>query len=179
MYIEPCCFDKQLRSMSRQPIAYFQTNGDVLVSSFLKALMQCVPGGMLILTMPQVDVPLLRKLYTYLVKDWLSAVVLLTSTDQTELIRGEFGDKIDRVHYAFHSQVIDGQLAMTNFSDCLVLQGAMLIEKDFSLCNYSLSCNRNAEMFKSALHGTVPRLRQQPVIKSEHQDVLKFLALDF
>ena len=157
--------------MSREPIAYFQTNGDVLVVNFLKALKQCVPGGVVIITLPEVGVPLLRKRYTYLVKEWASGIVLLTTNNQSDLVRSELGNQIDKVQYSFHGQVLDGQLAMTNFTDCLVLQGAMLLEKDFTLCNYSLTCDRNAEQFKSALHGTVARVRVQPHIRSLNEDV--------
>lgn len=174
-YIEPCCIDKQLPPVLKQPFAFFQSGGDWTVAELMKAASFLVEKAVCVLVIPEVDVFLLRKLNTFLVKKWYEGVVLLTNTNQADLVLSEFGSNIPRVHYATSPQVADGQFALTNFSNHLLIQGPMLLEKDFILSNYSSSMSSYSELFKAGLEAAIPKLRLHPIIESGNEKVKELL----
>jgi len=174
-YIEPCCIDKQLPPVLKQPFAFFQSGGDWTVIDLMKAASYLVEKAVCVLVIPEVDVFLLRKLNTYLVKGWYEGVVLLTNTNQADLVLSEFGSNISQVHYATSAQVADGQFALTNFSNHLLVQGPMLLEKDFILSNYSSYSGGSSSLFKAALEAAIPKLRLHPLIESDNEQVKNLL----
>lgn len=190
MYIQPCCIDKELPPIARQPFSFFQSNGDWTVDKLMSSVSQLVENAVCVLVIPEVDVFLLRTLNTYLAKDWYKSIILLTANNQTEMVRAEFGSNISRVLYAHHKQVTDGQFGLTNFKKHLMIQGPMLIANDFTLCSYSSSfvssndkdekrAKLSVSSFKSALDAIIPRLRMHADIASDDELIQKLITLDF
>ena len=117
-YIEPCCIDRQLPGLikqSRAGFCFFQTSGDVTLEKLLGAVSHMasgVGGHVLMLTVPEVDIPMLRTLAYYFRRGWTQALLLLTREAQTALIESELADYLASVHYAADPLIIDGQLAI-------------------------------------------------------------------
>ena len=117
-YIEPCCIDRQLPGLikqSRAGFCFFQTSGDVTLEKLLGAVSHMASGAgghILILTVPEVDIPMLRTLAYYFRRGWTQALLLLTREVQTALIESELADYLASVHYAADPLIIDGQLAI-------------------------------------------------------------------
>lgn len=179
MYIQPCCVDKELPPIVKQPFAFFQSNGDWDVSKLMSSVSYLIENPVCLMVIPEVNVFLLRTLNTYLEKDWYRSLCLLTAVNQTGLVKAEFGKNISCVHYANSKQVMDGQFALTNLYRHLVVQGPLLIENDFTLCNYSSFCGTDAGVFKSALEAAIPRLRMNATVTSDDELIVKLLSLDF
>lgn len=179
MYIQPCCIDKELPPIAKQPVAYFQSNGDWLLSDLLSSIAYLVPGSVCLITIPEVDVYLLRTLNTYLEKGWFSALMLVTNINQTELVRGELGKHIDRVQYGSDSHLLDGCLALTNFGQHLVVLGPLLLTKDFTYCQYSSSYARTPDLYGQAIESITPKLKLSATIRSKNEWVQKILKRDY
>lgn len=190
MYIQPCCIDKELPPIARQPFAFFQSNGDWTVEKLMKAISQLVEGSVCVLVLPEVNVFLLRTLNTYLAKEWYKSLILLTADNQAAMVRAEFGRNLPRVQYAHHKQVMDGQFLLTNFKQHLVVQGPLLLDNDFTLCNYSSSFGNiydkdsdraalTMSAFKASLDAVIPRLRMHTDIASDDEQIHKLISLDF
>lgn len=180
MYIQPCCIEKEIPQMMRkQPFSFFQSNGDWTVQDLLKAVGSLVPHAVCLLAIPEADVFLLRTLRTYLSKGWLRALVLVTSTPQGELVKQEMGSMLPLMTYASHDQVQDGLLALTDFGRFLVVQGAMLTEKDFSLCQYAGFYGPSSEVFASAVEALTARAKMGAFIRSPHEDIRSLLNKEY
>ena len=76
MYIEPCCIDKQLPALIRRSqggFCFFQTNGDCDLKKLLDSVSHMasgVGGHVLVLTVPEVDITMLRTLAYYFRRGW-------------------------------------------------------------------------------------------------------------
>lgn len=175
MYIEPCCIDKQLPPVVRQPFAFFQSNGDWAVQKLMSAVSHMVPESVCILVIPSVDVSLLRVLNHYLSRGWYKAVMLLTAENQEDLVRRELSGMLDRVHYAIDNHVLDGQLILTSDGLTLAIQGAMLLEPDFSLCSYSSAYGNDLRILQEVTDAIIPIFRLHTVISSENEEVVAIL----
>lgn len=190
MYIQPCCINQELPPIARQPFSFFQSNGDWTVDKLMASVSQLVENAVCVMVIPEVNVFLLRTLNTYLAKDWYKSIILLTTSNQAEMVRAEFGSNISRVLYAHHKQVADGQFALTNFKHYLVIQGPLLLENDFTLCSYSSSygnsndsngerAKQTVSSFKAAFDAVIPRLRMHTDIASDNELIQKLINLDF
>lgn len=179
MYIQPCCIATELPPIARQPFAYFQSNGDWLLTDLMASVSQLVPGSVCLITIPEVDVFLLRTLSNYFEKGWFKALLLVTNKNQAALVRNELEPYLDRVCYTFDAHVLDGMFALTNFSRFLAIQGAMLTKKDFTLCQYSSSYGNDAELFKSATEAILPKLKMTTVLPCSHELIVKLLNKKF
>jgi hypothetical protein len=83
------------------------------------------------------------------------------------------------VTYANHHQVQDGLLALTDFGKFLVVQGAMLTEKDFSLCQYSGYYGTDGKVFASAVEAVSARAKMGAFIVSPHEDIRSLLNKEY
>ena len=195
MFIEPCCIDKQLPALIKsQKFCFFQTNGDCTLSKVLNAVSSMVgnDGHVMVLTVGEVDVMMLRTLEQYLRREWSKAVLLLTARSQEALVRSELGGYLKRVHYAVDPMVVDGQIALigcrkgdtggdrprSDIGDStegsvptvsLIIQGAMLGQVDFSLSLYAAWLGKDKEVVKSAINPIVAKLKTKAVIDHHEQ----------
>ena len=180
MYIQPCCIEKELpQLLKQQSFCFFQSNGDWQVTDLMKSVSCLIPHSLILLAIPEVDVFLLRTIRTYLSKGWYRGFVLLTSSPQAELVKSEMGNLIQLVSYANHYQVQDGMLALTDFNKYLVIQGAMLLEKDFSLCKYTAYYGTEPRLFASAIEAETARVKMGAFIKSPYEDIKSLLDKDY
>ena len=193
MYIEPCCIDKQLPALIRRSqggFCFFQTNGDCDLKKLLDSVSHMASGGgghVLVLTIPEVDITMLRTLAYYFRRGWTRALLLLTRAVQTELIQTELADYIDHIHYAADPLIIDGQLAILSTSTVpepaegqgssgLIIQGAMLSQPDFSLSLYTACLTTDRDIIRSAIDPAIAKLKAKPQIDhSQHPEVARIL----
>lgn len=180
MYIQPCCIEKEIPQLLKQdPFCFFQSNGDWTVRDLMKAVSEMVPHAVCLMALPEVDVYLLRTLRTYLSKGWYRGLVLVTAEPQGEMVKQEMGSMLPLVTYANHNQVQDGLLALTDFGKFLVVQGAMLTEKDFSLCQYSGYYGTDGKVFASAVEAVSARAKMGAFIVSPHEDIRSLLNKEY
>ena len=197
MYIEPCCIDKQLPALIRRSqggFCFFQTNGDCDLKKLLDSVSHMasgVGGHVLVLTVPEVDITMLRTLAYYFRRGWTRALLLLTRAVQTELIQTELADYIDHIHYAADPLIIDGQLAILSTSTVpepaegqgssgLIIQGAMLSQPDFSLSLYTAWLGTDRDIIRSAIDPAIAKLKAKPQIDhSQHPEVARILERNF
>ena len=192
MYIEPCCIDKQLPALIRRSqggFCFFQTNGDCDLKKLLDSVSHMasgVGGHVLVLTVPEVDITMLRTLAYYFRRGWTRALLLLTCAVQTELVQTELADYIDHIHYAADPLIIDGQLAILSTStvpelvEGLIIQGAMLSQPDFSLSLYSAWLGTDRDIIRSAIDPAIAKLKAKPQIDhSQHPEVARILDRNF
>ena len=210
MYIEPCCIDKQLPALIRRSqggFCFFQTNGDCDLKKLLDSVSHMasgVGGHVLVLTVPEVDITMLRTLAYYFRRGWTRALLLLTRAVQTELIQTELADYLDHIHYAADPLIIDGQLAILSTSTVpepvalgrrtlatigtqegqgssgLIIQGAMLSQPDFSLSLYTAWLGTDRDIIRSAIDPAIAKLKAKPQIDhSQHPEVARILERNF
>ena len=181
MYIEPCCIDKDLPALIRRSqggFCFFQTNGDCDLKKLLDSVSHMVGGHVLVLTVPEVDILMLRTLAYYFRRGWTRALLLLTRAVQTELIQ--------TIHYAADPLIIDGQLAILSTStvpepvEGLIIQGAMLSQPDFSLSLYTAWLGTDRDIIRSAIDPAIAKLKAKPQIDhSQHPEVARILDRNF
>ena len=183
MWVQPCCIDNELPKLLREAkggFCFFQTNGDCTLSKVLNAVSSMVgnDGHVMVLTVGEVDVMMLRTLEQYLRREWSKAVLLLTAKSQEALVRSELGGYLKRVHYAVDPMVVDGQIALlgVNSEKCLIIQGAMLGQVDFSLSLYAAWLGKDKEVLGSAINPIVAKLKTKAVIDHHEQpDIARIL----
>lgn len=180
---------------------FFQTNGDCTLSKVLNAVSSMVGnnGHVMVLTVGEVDVMMLRTLEQYLRREWSKAVLLLTAKSQEALVRSELGGYLKRVHYAVDPMVVDGQVTLigcrkgdtdgdrprsaigdstegTVPTVSLIIQGAMLGQVDFSLSLYAAWLGKDKEVLGSAINPIVAKLKTKAVIDHHEQpDIARIL----
>lgn len=180
MYIEPCCIDKQLPKLMKEAkggFCFFQTSGDVTLEKLLGSVSHLAGNEhVMVLTVAEVDVMMLRTLAYYFRRGWTKALLLLTQHSQKELIEGELSDYLDRVHYAVDPLVIDGQLAVIG-SSYLIIQGAMLSQADFSLSLYAAWLGSDADVVLSALDPVIAKLKTKALIDHSGQADIEWILM--
>ena len=195
-YIEPCCIDRQLPGLikqSRAGFCFFQTSGDVTLEKLLGAVSHMASGAgghILMLTVPEVDIPMLRTLAYYFRRGWTQALLLLTREAQTALIESELADYLASVHYAADPLIIDGQLAIIESvasaavpqqpAKALIIQGAMLSQPDFSLSLYAAWLGSDTDTIRAAIDPAIAKLKTKPLIdRSQQPQVARVLQRQF
>ena len=145
-------------------------------------------GHVLVLTVGEVDEPMLRTLAYYFRRGWTRALLLLTAQAQTEMVERELASYMDCVHYAADPLVIDGQAAVigcptedaTAPAKTLIIQGAILGKPDFSLSLYTAWLGSNADIIRSALDPAISKLKTKMVIDNRQQpDIARILSRQF
>lgn len=195
-YIEPCCIDRQLPGLikqSRAGFCFFQTSGDVTLEKLLGAVSHMASGAgghVLMLTVPEVDIPMLRTLAYYFRRGWTQALLLLTREAQTALIESELADYLASVHYAADPLIIDGQLAIIESvasaavpqqpAKALIIQGAMLSQPDFSLSLYAAWLGSDTDTIRAAIDPAIAKLKTKPLLdRSQQPQVARVLQRQF
>lgn len=186
MYIAPCCVDKDLPKVMKEAksgFCFFQTNGDVTLEKLLGAVSRLAGDEhVIVLTVPEVDVMMLRTLAYYFRRGWTQALLLLTQRSQKELVESELSGYLNRVHYAVDPLVLDSQLAIigcdTKVPDpfvssarpplSLFIQGAMLSQADFSLSLYAAWLGSDKDVLLQAIDPVIAKLKMKAVI--DHYD---------
>ncbi len=186
MYIAPCCVDKDLPKVMKEAkggFCFFQTNGDVTLEKLLGAVSRLAGDEhVIVLTVPEVDVMMLRTLAYYFRRGWTQALLLLTQRSQKELVESELNGYLNRVHYAVDPLVLDSQLAIIGCDIkvpdpfvssarpplSLVIQGAMLSQADFSLSLYAAWLGSEKDVLLQAIDPVIAKLKMKAVI--DHYD---------
>jgi hypothetical protein len=178
--IEPCCIDRQLPALLRSnedTSQYFSSNGDWTLRQLMMAVSYMVPGGVMVLAIPEVDVFLLRVLRTYLVKEWCNGIILLTWKNQEDMVRMELGKHLSSVAYAHDERYALSQFGLTNGSHSLVIIGPMLLEINNNYSTYSGYYGRDNDVFYNAMGGVISRVRTSKQIKNSlNDDLLQVLS---
>lgn len=197
MYIAPCCVDKDLPKVMKEAkggFCFFQTNGDVTLEKLLGAVSRLAGDEhVIVLTVPEVDVMMLRTLAYYFRRGWTQALLLLTQRSQKELVESELNGYLNHVHYSVDPLVLDSQLAIIGCDTkvperlrvgelcsgipfvssarpplSLVIQGAMLSQADFSLSLYAAWLGSDKDVLLQAIDPVIAKLKMKAVI--DHYD---------
>lgn len=184
-YLEPCCIDRQLPALlkeSKSGFAFFSTNGDVLLSHLLKSVSYLAgESHVLVISVPEVDISLLRTLKYYCDRGWTKAVCLLSANpaDQ-ETIEAELAAHTDKVQYASDPLILDGLLAIVGKEKAVVIQGAILSKQDFSLCHYAAWTGSDKAVLQQAIDPLIAKLKTKARIDhKENPDVAMVLNREF
>ena len=176
MYVQPCCIEKELPQLLRErPFTFFQSNGDWTVKDLMKAVAYLVPDATCLLSIPEVDVYLLRLLHMYLLKGWYRNMVLVTRESQEALVRSVFGDSLPNVTYTSNNQVMDGVFALSNGNSRLLIQGPLLTEIDFTLCQYAGYYGTDSAVFYGGIEALIAKVRTGARILSDDKELKLFL----
>ena len=176
MYIQPCCIDRELPALLRQsPYSFFQSNGDWLLGDLLRGIGSLVPNAVALIAMPATDIYTLRLLRTFLAKEWFRAVVLITGEAQATLVNTAMEGYAGSLTYASNSQVMDGLVALTDFTRHLVVQGPVLTEKDFSLCQFAAYYGTDPAPFYQATEALIAKVKTGALQPVGNADILRLL----
>ena len=105
LYIPPCCISIHLPPLIRDGglHATFYSQGDWGLQKLWDSVSMLVDGGrdtiFNALIVDDVDVFTLRYIRTYFERGWMTAMLLITSTDRTDIVRTELSDYLDQVQY--------------------------------------------------------------------------------
>lgn len=169
MYIEPCCCDTQLPELlkkNKDGFCFFQTSGDVVFTKLLSAVSHLADKGRLYLVIPDVDAPLLNTINHYFTREWITGFSLLTQKNRDDLVRGILESHLAKVEYAHDPMIIDGLFAIVPEEEegrSLVVQGAMLLEQDFSMSLYAAAYAKGCGVSLQALESSLPKWHIKPV----------------
>lgn len=176
MYLEPCCIGKEIPKLLKEHTfkdkagktrnaVCFQSGGDWTVTDLMKAVICLADKGLLILAIPQVDENLMRTVSTYLSREWCKELLLVTAEGQEELVRENLSGHLENVTYSVNKGLYEGFLGLSNGNKHLIVNGPMLLEKDFSICQYSAMYGDDPDIIYSATDAFRPLLRMNSVIK--------------
>ena len=176
MYIQPCCINRELPELMRAtPFTFFQSNGDWVLKDLMAAVGFLVPECTCLIAIPEVDVFLLRVLNTYLMKGWYRSLVLLTHDNQEGLVREVLSVSMEKVTYACNKQLMDGAFALSNGKHHLLVQGPLLLEKDFTLCQYAGYFGSDAAVLYSGIESLTAKVKTGAFVRSEEEMCLRML----
>lgn len=186
MYLEPCCIAKDLPKLLKENTfrhktgkirnaVFFQSAGDCTVTDLMKAVTCLADKGLLILALPEVDENLLRTVSTYLSRGWCKELLLVTSEGQEQLVRDSLAGHLDNVTYSVNKGLYEGFLGLSNGHDYVAVNGPMLLDKDFSICQYSAMYGDDPDIIYSATDAFRPLLRMNSVIKGSGKQTEEFL----
>ena len=105
LYIPPCCIDRKLPPIVRAggPCSFFYSQGDWGVAKLWGALASLVSGTdgntLCVLVIDDVDEFLLRIIANYMDRRWIRAMVLITSTDRTSMVKDGLSGCLDSIFY--------------------------------------------------------------------------------
>ena len=135
--IEPCCAERQLPYLLREERGHavvFQTNGDVTLEHWMKAVMLMAGAErprVMTLAVPVFTENMMRVVGKYLRLEWVKTLRLLTTAQLTgeelKLFSEKVGCSIDalpeRVEFAADDRIPDGLLAFSGTEGMVIMQG--------------------------------------------------------
>lgn len=165
-YVEPCCCERQLPKLLREKTIFFQTSGDVTVAHLMKSIGCLVTGRHAMwLVAPDVDVKLLRVIRHWFAREWIYGLHLITNVPRYALV-GEELKECPNVEYIADDMIVDGLLAFVGEHDSVAVQGAMLLEKQFSTRMYAgWYGRRDSEKIKALLETFISKMNINRKIK--------------
>lgn len=138
--IEPCCAERQLSYLLREERGHavvFQTNGDVTLEHWMKAVMLMAgaerPRSM-ILAVPELTEDMTRIVGKYLRLEWVKDLRLMT-TNQLNYQRLKYlADRVgcsvetleSRIEFAADANIPDGLLAFCGMEGTVIIQGRLV-----------------------------------------------------
>lgn len=167
-YVEPCCCEKQLPKLLREKNIFFQTSGDVTIHHFMKSIGCMVENGAeMWLVAPDVDVKLLRVIRHWFSRGWIAGLHLITNLPRYILVEEELKG-CPNVKYVADTMIADGFLAFAGKEDAVVVQGAMLLERNFSTRMYAgWYGSRDSEKIKGILEPFISLMNVKRKIKRD------------
>jgi len=138
--IEPCCAERQLPYLLREERGHavvFQTNGDVTLEHWMKAVMLMAGSErprVMTLAVPVFTEKMIRVVGRYLSLEWVKTLRLLTTApltnDELKLLTERIGCSVDtieeRVEFAADARVPDGLLAFSGTEGTVIIQGRIV-----------------------------------------------------
>lgn len=134
--IEPCCAERQLGLLLREErgrVKAFQTNGDVTLEHFMKAVM-LLSGDRprtLTLSVPIFTGSMLRPVARYMRLEWVAKIRLITTDPIPSKFIQEFADKVgcnvdsllERIELAADANIPDELMAFSGTDGTVIIQG--------------------------------------------------------
>ena len=146
LYIPPCCIDQKLPHVIQSgSCVYFYSRGDWGLQQLWAAVSQLVSGSALcVLVVHTVDVHTLRFLKTYFDRGWMGALVLITSTDDTAIVKSELSAYLGNLWYCPNAEDASRNQLWIRSSNLttMVISGPITIAERFAetaMCSYTSS----------------------------------------
>ncbi len=111
--------------------ALFQTNGDVTIEKLMQAACCLANSGFgeYWICIREVDITLMRSAKRWYDRGWVGRLHLLTSTDQTELVATELGDKwMKLTEYGWSEGMQMEMFCVVGKTETVVVSGPMLLQ---------------------------------------------------
>ena len=138
--IEPCCAERQLPYLLREEQGHavvFQTNGDVTLEHWMKAVMLMAGAErprVMTLAVPVFTGQMMRVVGKYLRLEWVKTLRLMTTEPLSNELLKDFADRIgcsvetieERAEFAADANMRDGLLAFSGREGTVVIQGRMI-----------------------------------------------------
>lgn len=127
-YQEPCCIERTLPILVRQyGWLPWQSNGDITLDKILNAVSHLAGNRVAIsFCIPTIDIAALRFFAWYHKRGWLTSLEIITSEDQTELIRAELPKELS-VNIVSHNSVVETQpiVVIKGEKQTVIVQGPL------------------------------------------------------
>lgn len=138
--IEPCCAERQLSYLLRENRGHavmFQTNGDVALEHWMKAIMLMAGAErprVMTLAVPAFTEKMMRIAGNYLRQEWVKSLRLMTTLPLPEELLKRFAERIgcsvetieERVEFAADANMPDGLLAFSGKDGTVIVQGRIV-----------------------------------------------------
>ena len=135
--IEPCCAERQLPYLLREERGHavvFQTNGDVTLEHWMKAVMLMAGAErprVMTLAVPTFTDKMMRVVGRYLQLEWVKALRLMTTEPLSDELLKLFAERIgcdvaglgERLELSADANIIDGLLAFSGREGTVIIQG--------------------------------------------------------
>jgi len=136
MYIEPCCAERQLGHLLREErghVVAFQTNGDVTLEHWMKAVM-LMSGDRprtLTLSVPVFTDTMMRVVGRFMRQDWIKTLRLMTTEalapENLQKLSGYVGCDTtalaERLELAADARMADGMMSFSGPEGTVIIQG--------------------------------------------------------
>lgn len=178
MIIEPCCIENQLpKLMQEKSAGCFYSNGDWGATKLMWATAWLVESpATTVLLMQRVDVYFLRYLRQCLQRGWTEAILLATTDDCSDMVKGELKDYQDKVLYVHRENLCTQGYYRHGGGGCMAVCGHLDAPHAFCQYFYVLgSWNR----YTDVLTPIVPLFAVAARGKKYCQSIMNFLERNY